>query len=347
MRGALARHQVKGHDDLFDRIGRFLADQGLNIDPVNYAFAHHVLSQPDSPIAAAVARLTDGGVRLLSSDAAALGAEVAMGAPLAAQAPSLSPAPSPEEQAQQLVADTSRQVDGFTTMMRAIHDETRGFGRDLALSAAEISRSRGGTGIKDIARITGAMLSRVNDAESRLAQATTEAEALRGKLAEATDHARRDLLTGLLNRRAFEEAFAGRDPAAGPYCLAVCDIDRFKRVNDDHGHAVGDRVLSAVGKTLADHCADHMVVRYGGEEFVILLSGLDLIAASKLLDETRAAIGSKRFRNRDTDKPLGAVTISIGVTAVQPDEPTAIAFDRVDRLLYTAKANGRDQVCVA
>ena len=90
-----------------------------------------------------------------------------------------------------------------------------------------------------------------------------------------------------------------------------------------------------------------MVVRYGGEEFVILLSGLDLIAASKLLDETRAAIGSKRFRNRDTDKPLGAVTISIGVTAVQPDEPTAIAFDRVDRLLYTAKANGRDQVCVA
>lgn len=347
MRGSLAQRPDREGASLYDRIGAFLADQRLSVDPVNYAFAHHILSQPDSPIAAAVARLTDGGVRLLSADIESLGAQVVTGEPTArtARATDTAPnTPSAQDMAQQLVADTSRQVAGFTSMVRAMHDETRGFGRDLAQSAAAMSAN---PGIEEIARITGEMLSRISDAETRLEHATSEAEALRSKLAEANDHARRDALTGLLNRRAFEEAFAERDPANAPYCLAVCDIDRFKRVNDDHGHAVGDRVLNAVAKTLAEHCADHLVVRYGGEEFAVLLSGLDLIAASDLLDDARAAIGTKRFRNRDTDKPLGAITISVGLTAVKADETPDIAFERADRLLYTAKANGRDQVNVA
>jgi diguanylate cyclase len=342
MLGMLAQKQGKVSGDLFDRIGTFLADQRLSIDPVNYAFAHHILTQPDGPIANAVARLTDGGVRLLSSDIESLGAQVKAGVPN--DAPEEDTGPSLKEQAQQLVANTSLQVDGFTSMVRAMHDETRGFGRDLAQSAAAMS---GAPGIEDIARITGEMLGRINEAETRLANATVEAEALRSKLAEATDTARRDALTGLLNRRALEEAFANRNPADGPYCLAVCDIDRFKRVNDDHGHAVGDRVLSAVGKSLAEYCSDHVVVRYGGEEFAILMSGIDLMAAARLLDDAREMIGNKRFRNRETDKPLGSVTISIGVTAVQPDERHESAFERADRLLYTAKANGRDQVSVA
>jgi len=247
MLGMLAQKQGKVSGDLFDRIGTFLADQRLSIDPVNYAFAHHILTQPDGPIANAVARLTDGGVRLLSSDIESLGAQVKAGVPN--DAPEEDTGPSLKEQAQQLVANTSLQVDGFTSMVRAMHDETRGFGRDLAQSAAAMS---GAPGIEDIARITGEMLGRINEAETRLANATVEAEALRSKLAEATDTARRDALTGLLNRRALEEAFANRNPADGPYCLAVCDIDRFKRVNDDHGHAVGGRVLSAVGKSLAE-----------------------------------------------------------------------------------------------
>jgi len=77
------------------------------------------------------------------------------------------------------------------------------------------------------------------------------------------------------------------------------------------------------------------------------MSGIDLMAAARLLDDAREMIGNKRFRNRETDKPLGSVTISIGVTAVQPDERHESAFERADRLLYTAKANGRDQVSVA
>ena len=342
MRSPLAEQQdVKG-DDLYERIGAFLTDQRLGFDPVNYAFAHHVLSDTDGPIATAVAKLTYGGVRLQRSDLERFGGQVPTGG-----AANQAAATRDQDRAHQLVVDTRAQVEGFASMMRAMQDETRGFGRDLALSAEAIARAPNISGLDEIARITGTMLGRIRDAETRLAQATSETELLRGKLAEANDNARRDVLTGLPNRRAFEEAFAARDPDGGPYCLALCDIDRFKRVNDDHGHAVGDRVLSAVGRTLAEECGGHLVVRYGGEEFAILLHGVDLLGASAMLDGVRAAIGAKRFRNRETDRPLGTITISIGITALQQGETAEIAFDRADRLLYTAKANGRDQVSAA
>lgn len=357
MRGPnAARKDQKG--DLYSQIGAFLASHGLSPEPCHYNFAYDVMANPEGAIAQAVARLTDGGVRLSRSDIEKLGGAVVVGG---APPPPEPPAPSRresrameqrvEDEAVQLVADTQAQVDGFADMMRAMQDETRGFGRDLAQSAAAIDRStpvsQAGAGLDEIARITGSMLSRIRDAEMRLAHATHEAEALRAKLAEANDTARRDALTGLPNRRAFDEAFATRREPDGPFCLAVCDIDRFKRVNDEHGHQIGDRVLSAVGRTLADECNGHLVVRHGGEEFAVLLHGITLADAAMHLDGVRNVIAGKRLRLRETDKPLGQVTLSIGVTAVHPGETMAAAFDRADQLLYTAKAEGRDRVCAA
>lgn len=342
MHGLAMEQECWEGDDLYDRIGAFLADQRLSIDPVNYAFAHHIMMEPGSPVAAAVDRLTEGGVRIQSKDVQALGGTVAVD-----RSRKRSDTAETEAQAHRLVADTRAQVDGFASMMRAMQDETRGFGRDLAQSAAAIERGPNIAGLDEIARITGSMLHRIRDAEVRLAAATSETETLRTKLAEANDTARRDSLTGLPNRRAFEEAFAGRDPDGGPYCLALCDIDRFKRINDEHGHAVGDRVLSAIGRALAEECGGHLVVRHGGEEFAVLLSGTNLVAATATLDAARAAIATKRFRNRETDRALGQITVSIGVTAVQIGDLAEAALDRADQLLYTAKANGRDQVSAA
>ena len=338
MFGRVARRSGSG--DLYDRIGAFLSDQGLSIDPAHYAFAHDVLANPDGDVAKAVAVLIEGGVRLNRRDIEQLGGTVVVGAdrPI-----------DPRDDPARLVADTHAQVDGFATMMRAMRDETRGFGEDLAQSAAAfaVPGSDHVPGIDEIARITGAMLRRVRDAEARLASATDETEILREKLAAATDDARRDTLTGLPNRRAFEEAFADRPLDRGPHCLAVCDIDRFKQINDVHGHSVGDRVLRAIAACLVEECAGHLVVRHGGEEFAILLSGLALADAAAMLDGVRATVAAKRFRNRETDRPLGQITVSVGVTAVHADETSAGSFVRADRLLYTAKAKGRDRVCAA
>ena len=348
MRGSVAAREREEGGDLYDRIAAFLADHGLSADPAHYSFAHAILTHPDGPIATAVARLTRGGVRLSRHDVEALGGTVVEGEPLRAR-PVVDRAtadPAVEERAA-LVAETHATVDGLATMMREIHDQTRGVERDLQHSAEVIAGKRDIAWIDEIAQLTGSMLTRVRDAEARLAAATMEADALRAKLAEASDHARRDPLTGLANRRAFEEAFASLDPAHGPYCLAVCDIDRFKRINDDHGHAVGDRVLSAVGRTLAAECGRHLVTRHGGEEFAILLAGLDLVTAADHLDDVRALVAAKRFRNRETDQPLGQITLSIGVTALHEADESSDALRRADRLLYTAKAEGRDRVCAA
>ncbi len=337
-------------DTLFERIGVFLDEQGLSADPAHYAFAFAVLSAPDGPLAQAVARLTAHGVRLTRPDIERLGGRVVDGPPLVSARRATTPQATTDDSAAHdesrtaiaLVAETQQQVDGFARMMRTMQDETRIFGRDLADSAAAITQM---AEIDEITRITSSMIARIHDSEVRLAEATAETDALRAKLAEARDTARRDVLTGLPNRRAFEEAFAERDPGAGPYCLAVCDIDRFKHVNDLHGHGVGDRVLTAIGQAMAAECAPHLVVRHGGEEFAVLLSGVDLADAAELLDSVRATVAAKRYRNRETDTALGTITFSAGITAIHADEPAETALERADRLLYAAKERGRDQVC--
>ena len=328
-------------DDLYDRIGRFLADHRLGADPAHYSFAHQILTEPDGAIAQAVERLSDGGVRLTRRDIEQFGVTAAEGEPVTART---RPDRGVDDGAERLVAQTQAQVEGFAIIVRAMHDETRGFGRDLEQSAAAIVRRPGIEGIDEIARVTGAMIVRIHDAEKRLARATDETDELRVKLAEAHLAARRDPLTELPNRRAFDEAFAHRDLSHPIWCLAVCDIDRFKRVNDEHGHAVGDRVLSVVGHTIADACGEHLVVRHGGEEFAVLIGASSLAEAATLIDVARAAVAAKRFRNRDTDRALGVVTMSVGITTIQLDESAEQAFERADQLLYAAKTAGRNQV---
>jgi len=331
------RRVRKGRGDLFDRIGRFLEDQALDATPANYTLAHATLSDPDGPLARMVAQLTEGGVRLNRREIEELGGTI--------QGLSLpEDRCADDEQARALVAETQAKVDDFAEMMRAIHAETQGFGRDLAATAATIG-ARPSLSAQDLARLAAAMVARTRDAEDRLAQATHEAEALRAKLAEARDTARRDALTGLPNRRAFDEAFEARDQGRGPWNLAICDVDHFKRLNDSHGHPVGDRVLRAIAESLTEACEGQLVARYGGEEFAILIGGLAPVEAADLVEHVRVSVAAKRFRNRDTDAQIGKVSISIGLTQVQRLEGIASAFDRADRLLYTAKAQGRDRVC--
>lgn len=322
-----------------ERIGAFLFDQRLEPNPTNYAIAYQVVTVPDGPLARAVATLTGGGARLTQRDVHVLGREAS---------------PPPEEpkttneQTQGLVAKTQMQVEGFADMMTAMRAETEGFGRDLAASAAALDRSREAAGdrimLDEVARITGAMLQRVRIAESRLDSATREAHDLRQKLEEARDNARRDPLTDLPNRRAFEESYAAQMRAGSDLCVAVCDVDHFKSVNDRFGHVVGDRVLQAIGDALTRACAGHLVARYGGEEFAVLFSGMSVARACVTLDQARASVAAKRYRVRDSDEPLGEITFSAGLARAQMGEALTGVFQRADALLYSAKSGGRNCV---
>ena len=333
-------------DRLFAAIGGFLADHRLSVDPINYAFAHRVLSNPKGPLAAGVARITDGGVRLTSRDIEDLGHHA--GAPSApTQANDDESArgltESPNAMMQALVARTQMQVEDFADTVAAMRHETQTFGRDL-LEGANAIRAASGAAVEDITQLAGAMLDRVQAAEERLAAATVEAEALRRELEAARDDARRDPLTGLANRRAFEDAFVKASDDNAPICVALCDIDHFKSVNDRFGHAVGDRVLKVIAEALREACGQHLVARHGGEEFAILFTGVTPAEAAATLDAARGTVAAKKYRLRETDAPLGAVTFSGGVSAHDLGEVMGSAMGRADRLLYAAKAAGRNLI---
>lgn len=320
---------------LYDRIGAFLFDQRLEPDPANFAFAWALLHDPQGPLAKAVASLTDGGVRLTKSDIESLGAEAPTGGRAA------------QEKADGLVAQTQLQVEGFADMVQAIRAETEDFGRDLAASAEAIRRSGEAADsplVQEISRVTASMVERIHSAEARLERATREASELRSKLEEARDNARRDPLTDLPNRRALEEAYAAQVGAGSELCIAVCDIDHFKHVNDRFGHVVGDRVLKTIAEALTQSCPGQLVARYGGEEFAILFSGVDIATARNTLDHARATVAAKRYRLRETDAPLGEITFSAGLTRVDRDQKFGTNFHRADLLLYRAKEDGRNRI---
>ncbi|WP_240047522.1 GGDEF domain-containing protein [Sphingomonas panacisoli] len=282
-------------DRLFSAIGAFLADHRLSVDPVNYAFAHRVLSNPKGALAASVARITDGGVRLTSRDIEDMGHQAAVPGATAPHNDTEShnaANESPNVMMQTLVARTQMQVEDFADTVAAMRAETQVFGRDL-LAGADAIREASGAAVEDITRLATTMLDRVRAAEERLAAATVEAEALRAELEAARDDARRDPLTGLANRRAFEDAFSIASEGDKPICIALCDIDHFKSVNDRFGHAVGDRVLKVIAEALREACGEHLVARYGGEEFAILFTGVTTEAAVATLDAARGTVAGK------------------------------------------------------
>lgn len=159
----------------------------------------------------------------------------------------------------------------------------------------------------------------------------------------------RDALTGLFNRRYFQEAMharSGNEGFAGG--LILLDIDHFKRVNDTHGHAAGDAVITAVAQRLLDTMRDSdLVVRWGGEEFLIAVGAMPIEQFDRLAGRLLHAISSKPVRFGELSMNI---TISIGFASF-PLPPAALPIDwerginQVDMALYVAKAQGRNRAC--
>lgn len=150
---------------------------------------------------------------------------------------------------------------------------------------------------------------------------------------------RTDMLSGLLNRRAFLDAF---EQARGPLALILFDIDRFKVINDSLGHKAGDDVIVEVSQCLTDAAGDDVVVaRIGGEEFAVLLSGERTTQAIDVADAIRRSVETKGL------EVLGrqiTVTISGGVAEGVAELGFSELFSGADRALYLAKASGRNRI---
>ncbi|NJN46709.1 MAG: GGDEF domain-containing protein [Candidatus Competibacteraceae bacterium] len=159
-----------------------------------------------------------------------------------------------------------------------------------------------------------------------------------------------DTLTGLYNRRWLEEVFKREqrrisNDSSLTLCLIMIDVDHFKRFNDRYGHLAGDKVLERVAATLRSCIRPRdVVVRFGGEEFVVMLPNTLLEAAVFIAERIAKRIRYTQMKFDSTNAPV-SITVSAGVAKMLPVDSLNELVNRADSALYEAKRNGRDQVC--
>lgn len=191
--------------------------------------------------------------------------------------------------------------------------------------------------------------SRAMALEADLAHASTELGRIRVSLQEAEHRSKTDTLTGLANRHALEEfLITAHDRAieSGTRLSALMiDIDHFKTFNDSYGHMFGDQVLKLMASVLRENIRDNaLAARYGGEELVAVLPGIDLQACRYIAERLRQSVAERRIRRRTTGEEISSITVSIGVAELRPGEAAEHLIDRCDRALYRAKRAGRNRV---
>jgi diguanylate cyclase len=300
------------------------------------------------------------------------------------------------ETAQRVVDNMQRVLGGIGEAATSAGAHAARYGSSLAQLAGALARGDTATGIDGGAGVarngppprqladvvaeviadTGTMRSQIGGLQQRLADSRREIERLRDEVRRARQESLLDSLTGLSNRRAFDQALAAclaalaaapaaRAPAAsrppapqaaalaavtaplpgarGPWLL-LSDIDHFKRINDAYGRAFGDEVLKAVAEAMrALVPAGATLARVGGEQFSLLLPSIDAEGAVALAERVRAHIGSARIRRPDAGEGE-RVTLSLGVAPLHAGEPAQALVERAAQALRRAKDDGRDRV---
>lgn len=181
---------------------------------------------------------------------------------------------------------------------------------------------------------------------------STEIQHLKGQLDNARKQATIDSLTGLHNRRGFDETLARllMEDKAGSRngALILLDIDNFKQVNDTYGHLVGDKVLVGVAKQLSKQMrGSDYLSRFGGDELAILLLDTSLAAAITVAENLRNSISRLRWRHPKSGKEVAQITISIGIASIKPNDSVEVLLERCDKALYRAKSLGRNRSVAA
>lgn len=201
----------------------------------------------------------------------------------------------------------------------------------------------------DLRQATSDLLSIGKTAGNNAEQPPAEVTQLLLDLEEMKREAHTDGLTGIANRKAFDESL--RDAAMatmeGGECLSILliDIDHFKRINDRHGHQAGDQVIRTLAKSLQENVKGRdTTARYGGEEFAVILPATTMTDAMRVAENIRASIESLHLKSVNRNEDLGQITASIGVATYQLGEPLTRVIERADQALYLAKESGRNCV---
>lgn len=319
---------------LLEDISSFLMVHRLDVDAHSLTLAHDIITDSDQGLARAIEGRVSAGLPVTLE-----WLDQAGHAPRTGDSHTALKA---------LIAGFEESLVAFGQTTRSARFAANEAHEALAAQVSELEQvPPQGTVVSQMTALASTLLEQTRRLEQEMKRSEQQTRRLKRRLAEARRLADLDHLTGLPNRRAFEDAMereiAAARKAGEPLCIAFIDVDHFKKINDVHGHQAGDRVLKAVAETLGKISNDTChVARHGGEEFVVLLRRRSLNQAWALLDATREAMAERRLINRANDTPFGRVTFSGGVADVFAHASPRDALKAADDALYAAKSNGRN-----
>lgn len=258
------------------------------------------------------------------------------------------------QQLRSLGAKMEQLLGGFAQEVGSAESGASEFSQTLERNLTELSADADPAALRTVATNLLIAANTVRESNQRLQQrlehTMAESERLRGELETQRRMAMVDPLTALLNRRALDthlEALLAVEQAE-PLSVLMADIDHFKVINDRYGHGIGDAVIRNVAEVIRKciRGAD-VAVRYGGEEFVVLLPNTSLHGAASVAESIRNRIECLRLRRKTDNALLTPFTVSLGITERRSGDTQDALLARADQALYQSKQNGRNRVTLA
>lgn len=316
---------------------QFMTKQAAALHPVSYAVWYEYASGKNAPLREEIDALTAGGNVLDERSTHDLFQKHIAGID--------------EATAERVTNEFQEIMVNISTSASQTQNDAKKFGKALEHWIGNAVTSSV-SGIDDLLGHTKVMQGSIGTLRSKLDESRHEIEQLRDEVIKARKEALLDGLTGLVNRKGFDQALAVclerfGDGAESP-SLFIADIDHFKRVNDTYGHLLGDKVIRAIAKILNDNIkGKDVAARFGGEEFVVLLPGTPLDGACQLAEKIRATVEKLSIKRTDKNEAISNITVSFGVAYYKKGEHMSEFVARADDALYQSKNGGRNRVTAA
>ncbi len=313
--------------------------QRAALHPLSYAVWYEHVSGHNAELSREIQVLTERGQTLDEFDTRAIYARHIDNKPALDEAV----AKRLSEGLAQVLMDMSNSASEAGSASERFGDSLDGWVKQLDAAAVSLP-------LRELLAGTREMREHMSRLRQRLDRSQHEIESLRKEVQQARGEALIDALTGLANRRAFDRSLQqclSSDEVGTPTgpCLILSDIDHFKRINDTHGHTLGDEVLRQVAQALKNVAhSHHLAARVGGEEFAVLMPSAGLHEAMMLAEQMREQIAAQDMAGSGVS--VGRITISLGVTQLAATESAQDFVARADRALYSAKHEGRNRVSV-
>jgi diguanylate cyclase len=248
------------------------------------------------------------------------------------------------------------ELDSVSKALESARESSEAYGVQLASASETLEPGEDVGAVRDMVQNLSIATAKVREENQSLEARLTETNDELGRLREHLEQVRReamtDGLTGLYNRKAFDEHLAAAcrhaESSAEPLALVIVDIDHFKAFNDTWGHQTGDQVIRYVASVIARvAAAPRFSARYGGEEFAMIFPSEKVEMVYAAIEAAREEISSRVLKRRSTAEDLGAITISSGIALFRRGEGPQSLIERADEAMYASKRGGRNRTSLA